>query len=461
MLKKTENIDSYLEDVSGIPGGFAEAVYIPENEKEVSEILRDCYGRNIPVTVSGGRTGVTGGSVPFGGVIISTENLKKIYISGKSAVIGAGITLLEIDDALKGGNLFYPPDPTERTASFGGTVSTNASGSRGFSYGRTGDYIISARVVLSDGEILNLKRGRITERNGVMNIYGRKIPCAGFEMPAVKSAAGYFSKKGMDAVDLFTGSEGTLGFICECEVRLIERPVFLTAAVFFKDENVLETVKKLKKSVRGVVSIEYFDRNSILLISGEFPQIPKNSKAAVFIEKTGSEIEELGELLEAVGNAEEILIADNARTLQLFKDIRHRVPEKINETVRRRGFSKIGADFAVGDDEFPAVFRFYKDVLEKSSVEHAVFGHIGESHLHINMIPRDREEYARSKKIYEDLAEKVISLGGTVSAEHGIGKLKREYLRMMYGKGVIEKMRQTKKALDDRFILGRGNILQV
>ncbi len=459
MLKKTEYIESYFEDASGVHGGFAEAVYIPENEKEVSGILRDCYERNIPVTVSGGRTGVTGGSVPFGGVVISTENLKKIDVRGKSAVIGAGTTLLEIDDALRNGNLFYPPDPTEKTAAFGGAVSTNASGSRGFYYGRTGDYIISAKIVLSNGKILDIKRGQITESGGFVNICGQNVPAAGFEMPSVKSAAGYFSKKGMDAVDLFTGSEGTLGFICECEVRLINRPVFLSAAVFFKDENVLETVRKLKDPKWGVVSIEYFDRNSILLINGEFPQIPKNSKAAVFIEKTGREIEELGELLETAGNTEEILIADNARTLQLFKNIRHRVPEKINETVRRRGFSKIGTDFAVGESVFPEMFLTYRKVLEKSSVEHAVFGHIGENHLHINMIPHNREEYDLSKKIYKDLAEKVISLGGTVSAEHGIGKLKREYLRMMYGEDVIGKMRQTKKALDGRFILGRGNIL--
>jgi len=461
MLKKTECIDSYLEDASGFQGGFASAVYIPDNEKEVSGIMRDCYERNIPVTVSGGRTGVAGGSVPFGGVVISTENLKKTDLRGASAVFGAGTTLLEIDDALRTGNLFYPPDPTEMTASFGGTVATNASGSRGFSYGRTGDYIISAKVVLSNGEILNLQRGQITESGGLMDICGRKIPCADFEMPAVKNAAGYFSKKGMDALDLFTGSEGTLGFICECEVRLIKRPVFLTAAVFFRDENVLETVEKFKTSGRGVVSIEYFDRNSISLISGEFPQLPKNSKAAVFIEKTGRDIEELSELLETAGNVEEILIADNSKTLRLFKDIRHRVPEKINETVRRRGFSKIGADFAVGDESFPALFRIYRDILAKSSVEHAVFGHIGENHLHINLLPRGREEYDRSKKIYEDLAKEVISRGGTVSAEHGIGKLKKEYLRMMYGKSVMGKMLQTKKALDDRFILGRGNVLQI
>jgi len=461
MLKKTEYIDSYLEDSSGISGGFADAVYIPENEKEVSEILRDCYEKNIPVTVSGGRTGLAGGCVPFGGVVISAENLKKIDIRGESAVIGAGTNLLEIDDVLRGGNLFYPPDSTERTAVFGGTVSTNASGSRGFSYGRTGDYILSAKVVLSNGEILNLKRGQITEDGGIMNIYGRNVPCADFEMPAVKSAAGYFSKKGMDAVDLFIGSEGSLGFICECEVRLIKRPVFLSAAIFFKGENVLETVKKLKDSELDVVSIEYFDRNSISLISDEFPQIPKNSKAAVFIEKTGNEIEEIGKLLESAGNVEEVLIADNTKTLQLFRDIRHRVPEKINEMVKSRGFQKIGTDFAVGEDAFPEMFRTYREVLEKASIEYAVFGHIGESHLHVNMIPCNQEEYAQSKKIYRNFAGKAISLGGTISAEHGIGKLKREYLQMMYGKSVIEKMNQTKKALDDRFILGRGNILPV
>lgn len=461
MLKKTEYIDSYLEDSSGLPGGFAESVYIPDNEKEVSEILRDCYEKNIPVTISGGRTGLAGGCVPFGGIVISAENLKKIDICGESAVIGAGTNLLEIDDALKGGNLFYPPDSTERTAAFGGTVSTNASGSRGFSYGRTRDYILSAKVVLSNGEILNLKRGQITESGGVMNIYDLSVPCANFKMPAVKNAAGYFSKKGMDAVDLFIGSEGTLGFICECEVKLVKRPVFLRAVFFLKDENVLNLVKKMRGSKTGIVAIEYFDKNSISLIRKEFPRIPENAESAVFIEKVGGELEGINELAEKTENVKEVFIADNPRTLKLFRDIRHRVPEKINEMVKSRGFQKIGTDFAVGEDVFPEMFRTYRKVLEKSSVEYAVFGHIGECHLHINLIPRSQEEYIMAGKIYRNLAEKVVSLGGTISAEHGIGKLKREYLQMMYGKSVIEKMAQTKKALDDRFILGRGNILLV
>ena len=461
MIKKREFIETYLEDASGFPEGRADAVYLPESEEEVSEILKSCYERRIPVTVSGGRTGLTGGAVPLGGVVLSTERLKKIELKGETAVVQAGATLAELEDALSGTGLFYPPDPTEKNAALGGTIATDASGGRGYYYGRTRDYVVSLKIALADGSLLNLRRGEVKEKNGFIELAGRKIPCASYAMRQVKTSAGYYSKKGMDAVDLFAGSEGTLGIVCGAELRLLKKPSMLILAAFFNSENVLEAAEKLKDPSLDVVSLEYFDFNSLALARGDFPAIPGGARSALFIEKKGSSLDDIARVLEESGSLEDVFVAEDKKRIEFFRNFRHRVPEKINEIMRVRGFRKIGTDFASPAGGFPEIFDFYKKTLETAGMEYAVFGHIAESHLHINMMPKNREEYTAAQDVYRILAEKIISSGGSVAAEHGIGKMKRKYLSMMYGGKTMREMFETKTALDSRLILGRGTIFRI
>ncbi|PIU18743.1 MAG: hypothetical protein COT16_01175 [Elusimicrobia bacterium CG08_land_8_20_14_0_20_44_26] len=458
MIEKKQFIETYFEDCSGLAGGEADAVYIPESVEEVSEFMRNCYEKRILVTVSGGRSGLVGGAVPQGGVILSTEHLKKIEIKEETALLQAGVTLSEFENALSGSGLFYPPDPTEKNAAIGGMIATDASGGRGFYYGRTRVYIVSLRVALSDGSLVNLRRGNTKERDGFIEINGNKIPCASYDMPPVKTAAGYFSKKGMDAVDILAGSEGTLAIICEAQVRLLKKPHFSVLAAFFAEENIIETVEKLKDPKLDVVSVEYFDSNSLKLAFRDFPAMPANAGSALFIEKKGQYLDDLARVLEESEALLDVFVADDGRRKELFRNFRHSVPEKINEKMRARGLRKLGTDFAVPSGKFPEIFAFYKKTLEFSGMEYAIFGHIAESHLHINMMPENKREYEAARVIYAVLAEKIISSGGTISAEHGIGKIKREYLSMMYGQRIIHHMIETKKAADGRFLLGRGNI---
>ena len=150
--------------------------------------------------------------------------------------------------------------------------------------------------------------------------------------------------------------------------------------------------------------------------------------------------------------------AQDLKKQREFKDFRHALPEAVNEIVKRRGFSKVGTDMAVPADKFPEMFKHYYQVLNAAGMKHLVFGHIGDSHLHVNILPRSEQEVRATKDIYLGFVRKAVELGGTPSAEHGIGKLKYLFLREMVGDAGIAEMVRVKKALDPAGILNRGNM---
>ncbi|MEQ1764354.1 MAG: FAD-binding oxidoreductase, partial [Pyrinomonadaceae bacterium] len=219
----------YLTDASNMPGGHAEKLFVPENEAEIAEILRDANARRIPVTVSGARTGTVGGAVPFGGWVISLEKLNKIKSIDKEnfrAVVEPGVILGDFQKALEAEGLFYPPDPTEWSCQIGGTVATNASGARSFKYGATREFVKGLRVVMANGEVRHLKRGEALDAGVTVPTYQR---------PNVrKNVSGFFNEQPLDAIDLFIGSEGTLGVITEIELEVLPKAEgFFSGIVFF------------------------------------------------------------------------------------------------------------------------------------------------------------------------------------------------------------------------------------
>jgi len=150
--------------------------------------------------------------------------------------------------------------------------------------------------------------------------------------------------------------------------------------------------------------------------------------------------------------------ADSEREREKLSEFRHALPEMINEIVKQRKFPKVGTDIAVPEKAFPEMFRFYKERLAVSEIDFVIFGHIGESHMHVNMLPKSEAEFKKSRVVYMDFVKKAVGLGGTVSAEHGIGKLKHAFLEAMYGKNAINDMAMLKKSLDPACILGLDNI---
>src|SRR4029079_3017863 len=238
MLIKSDpgEIESFLSDASHMRDGHAERVVFPENANEVARILRGASESKIPVTVSGAGTGTVGGRLPFGGIVLATDKLDCIKSvihegAGGRAVAEAGVRLGDLQRFVESQDLFYPPDPTERSCFIGGNVATNASGARTFKYGPTRNYVQRLKLALASGELIDLRRGELhADVSGQIKLplpSGRVIEAQlpSSRLPRTrKHASGYYVAPEMDLLDLFIGSEGTLGVILEVEVSLRPKP---------------------------------------------------------------------------------------------------------------------------------------------------------------------------------------------------------------------------------------------
>lgn len=468
-------IRAYLEDSSNLKGGYAQEVALPHDIEELIRYIKDADSKKIPITISGGGTSTTGSRIPFGGMVISMEKFNKILGISKenmSSVVQTGVLVDELKSACEKKGLFYTSHPTEGSASVGGTVATNASGSRSFKYGPTRKYVKRLKMVLANGEALDLRRGEhiLKRNNSALKLpSGREIimPIPTYTMPGVKNSAGYFAKDGMDLIDLFIGQEGTLSIIVEIELALVKKPFeIFSCFVFFKKEmdawSFCEDMKGLSRL--DILSIEYFDSNALWLLRLKNENVPAGMNAAIFFEQEIREGKKdlTDEWLKLISkhnaSVEDTWVAMNEKENKEFTKLRHAIPEAVNEIIKRYGFQKLSTDIAVPDDKFQDMMHFYVQAFEKDRMEHLIFGHIGESHLHVNVLPKSEDELTLAKKIVFSFVKKGVSLGGTVSAEHGIGKIKHKYLEEMYGRHGIFEMAAIKKALDPNCILGLDNI---
>lgn len=458
-------IRPYLEDASNLAGGYASEVVFPENEKEVSEILVEASAKKIPVTVAGNGTGLTGARIPFGGIVLSTEKLGGVLAIEFSnekkegfAIAGAGTTLRELQEAVSQRGLLYPPDPTEQNAFIGASVSTNASGSRSLKYGSTRRWVRRLKIVLSDGTVLDLKKG--TKKGAVPF-----LPT--YRTPSIKNAAGYYMDDRMDPLDLFIGAEGTLGVVVEVEVELIPKPEKLFSGVVFftQEEDAWQWVDHARREQYGARALEYLDSQSIALLKEKHPQIPDRGQAAIFFEQEIEGVSEDKVIERWLGlsqghNAlvDQSWFATTPGEQQEFRQFRYAIPVAVNELLHQYHQTKVGTDFAVPKGYYFDMLKSYRQALQDSGLTYCVFGHIGENHLHINLLPRDEEESLKAWEVYHHLARKVIEWGGTIAAEHGVGKIRRQFLLEMFGKAAMMEMVEIKKRLDPSGILGRGNI---
>ena len=466
-----DEIQSYVSDASFIRDGYADRVVVPESVEDVSEILAAANRDRIPVTVSGAGTGTVGGRVAFGGIVLATDRLNRIKTivredEGGYAVAEAGVILADLQRAVDHEGLLYPPDPTERGAFLGGTVATNASGARTFKYGPTRRYIRRLKVVLASGEVVDLRRGEVQAADGRIRIGSIEAQLPNYELPATrKNASGYFVAPEMDAVDLFIGSEGTLAVICEVEVKLLPKPEgLLSGIVFFGDEaDVLAFVRDARARATAR-AIEFFDRQSLNFLRERYPDVPANSVGAIFFEQETTEsteeavLSEWMELLDQHHAFPDSWFATNEQDQTRLREFRHQLPVLMNEWFSRYNQRKVSTDMAVPDEAFAGLFRLYKDTLGDSGLRYTIFGHIGDNHVHVNILPRNDDEGARARELYVEFLKYAASVGGTLSAEHGVGKLKREYLRLFYNDDQLREMAALKKAFDPNGILGRGNI---
>lgn len=427
-----------ITDVSGYPG-HADQVFSPQDEEELAAILVRAGQENTPVTVLGALTGLTGGASPQGGWGISMSRFRRLDIFPGRARVGTGVLLKEVQAAAAQSGQFYAPDPTENTSSIGGNIAANASGSRSFRYGATRQHILAVRVVSMNGRIVEYRR----------------VHAVDFDVPEIplprstKHSAGYRLAPGMDFVDLFVGSEGTLGVVTEAELQLLPAPAEIMGGVVFfpSEEAALDAVDRWRPAP-GLRMLEYLDEASLEMMEVRQP-------AAVMIEQEGEIDLELEGALES-----DSWFATSAADRERFRRFRHGIGERANERIRRGGFVKLGTDYAVPREKGREMLSIYRRTLNRDlKLPYVIYGHIGDAHVHINTFPSGNQEFERAKAVLTGLAWPVVEMGGTVGAEHGLGKRKANLLSIQYGPEIIEAMRAVKRRLDPQWLLGQGTLL--
>lgn len=444
---------AYLEDASGYKG-HAGALFVPANEAELQAILREANEKRIPVTIAGAGTGLTGARVAQGGWVVSIERFRDVRIEQGRAVVGAGVLLKDLQAAAAPTGQFYAPDPTESAASLGGTIACNASGSRSFRCGDTRRHVLGLRVVTMDGAAHSY------ERSDAIDFDTAALP----RPQTTKHSAGFLLHPGMDWLDLFIGSEGTLGVVTEATVRLVKTPGDILAGVIFfeRDADALRAVDSWRP-IPLLRMLEYFDAGSLELLRQKNDGIPAQARAALLIEQeicdeAGMDAwEQRLESSNALAEQSWFAATDNER--ERFRRFRHGLPEAVNNTIRQRGLQKMGTDFAVPVSRNAVMMAFYRERLEAEFPgQYVIFGHIGDAHVHVNLLPADGAEMERAKALMVEFARKAVSLGGTVGAEHGLGKRKAHLLEIQYTAGQIEAMKAVKRRLDPNWLLGQGTL---
>jgi FAD/FMN-containing dehydrogenase len=315
--------------------------------------------------------------------------------------------------------------------------------------------------VLADGSIHEWKRGDKVD-----------FPFDPLPVPdTTKHTAGYYLRPELDWVDLFIGSEGTLGIITEAEVQLLPVPrELLTGVVFFPDDDAALDAVDAWRGIAGLRMLEYIDGAALSLLRTRFTETPAGAGAAVLIEQEVASQAELSDetdswldrLETAVALIEESWFAANAADRERFRKFRHAVPEMVNDIVRKNGCLKMGSDFAVPLARNREMLAYYRERLRAEFPgQYVIFGHIGDAHVHANILPRSGPEADRAKQLMIEFARKAVEFGGTVSAEHGLGKHKRHLLEIQFTPQEIDRMRAVKRRLDPQNLLGRGNLFDV
>jgi len=512
-----DDYTKYLTDESRKQGRVT-ALAFPRNTAEVCGAVLAAKTMGLSVTVSGARTGITAGAVPDGGMLISLERMNRIRgvrPAGDGSLLvrcEAGVPLSDVQRALRDARFddtsdwdaesqeaiellrrtryVYPPDPTETSAALGGTVACNASGAHSFRYGPTRPYVSALCVVLADGACLRIARGQVhADADGVIFLRSadgelKQCSSTSYSWPSTKNSAGYYSEPEMDLIDLFIGSEGTLGIITEVEVRVVEAPDTSCAALVFlsgEDHALALTVRMRDcRDALGLEAIEYVGPNALQLLrerrsllgaaSGVPSCLPDSAVCGIYIDMgcaaagLTEALAHLSALISECGADPGICWAaldkDERERLRVF---RHALPETVNARIAEIRQShptvtKLGTDMAVPDAHLREVIRLYRTHLDDAGLDYVIFGHIGDNHLHVNILPRTPAEYEQGWQLYHRFAEQVVRMGGSPVAEHGVGKLKTEFLSVLFGSSGVDQMLAVKRVFDPEMRLAPGTL---
>ncbi len=421
----------------------ADVVLKPETVEEVSFIMKYAYEHSIVVTPSGARTGLSGGALPIhGGIALSMERFNKILsIDEKNhqVITEPGVITEVLQNAVKEKGLFYPPDPASKGSCFiGGNVSENSGGPKAVKYGVTKDYVLNLEVVLPNGEII------WTGAN------------------VIKNATGY------NLTQLITGSEGTLAIITKIVLRLIPHPTqnLLMLVPFFDAQKACEAVAAIFRAGITPSGLEFMERDALVYTQkfthDESVPVAENHAAHLLIEVDGfdsdilmQECERIMSVLEDF-ETDEILFAES----QAQKDGLWKLRRKAAEAVKSQSIYK-EEDTVVPRFELPQLLYHVKRIGHQYGFQSVCYGHAGDGNLHINILKgnlTDAQWENELPKAIRELFEEVVKLGGTISGEHGIGLVQKQYMDIAFKEVTLNLMREIKKVFDPKGILNPGKI---
>jgi D-lactate dehydrogenase (cytochrome) len=484
-------LSSFSSDAAHVAGGFAAGIAFPATERHVSALVKQS-AHLLPI---GAQSSLTGGATARGETLLSTRALTTLETpAGGTIRVGAGVTLLQLQQHLARFNLWYPPVPTFEGAFVGGAISTNAAGAATFKYGSTRDWVEALTIVLASGDVLDIRRGEIiASADGWFEIEsssGRvvRVPVPGYSMPRVaKLSAGYFAAPSMDLVDLFVGSEGTLGVVVDAMLRVIARPLRALALITCRSEaQAVAVATALRDAARlawrgdgplDVAAIEYIDDRALRVLADDafiragIERPPRGSTMLLVQIEWSQEADvdaSLGRfatILEeaAIDVDPHVASPGDERTAQRLIELREAVPVTVNARIAAAkrtdaAIEKTAGDMVVPFERIADSLRLYRDAFERRGLDYAVWGHFSDGNLHPNVIPRDLDDLKRGREALLEIAGAVIRMGGAPLAEHGVGRsaLKQRMLQLLYGEDGIDEMRAIKRALDPEGKLSPG-----
>jgi glycolate oxidase len=443
ILLKKETISEYSHDESSIKPHFPEVVIRVKDTNEISQILNLAKRERIPVTPRGGGTGLTGGSIPiYGGILLSLEKMNRILELDEenlTLTVEPGVLIMDIHAYVEEYGLMYPPDPGQKSGAIAGNISTNAGGMRGVKYGVTRDFILGLEVVLPTGEITFL---------GGKN---------------VKNTTGY------SLMNLIIGSEGTLAVITKAILRLVPSPkIKVTLYVSYKNfQDASKTVSEIIKNKIVPPAIEFIDQASIQVAERYLgrPMPQSDAPAYVVIRLDGNVEEAVNKDYEVVGeicmknNALDVLVADTKESQDKLWEGR----SCIIDAAKAEGFIEV-LDCVVPRNRIPELIEGLNDIAKKYGLECQNFGHAGDGNIHTNVLKKDMDNKEWNKRIpllLEEIYKLSVFLGGTISGEHGIGLIRKNFLTMTRDIVQINLMKGIKQVFDPNNILNPGKIFDL
>ena len=512
VVSDSDAVAAHLEDAAHYPGGHASGVAYPRSEADVARLIREAR-RVLPV---GAQSSLTGGATPFGDVVLSTARLSRIKAIDPARIrVESGLSLEAMTAALRPLASTYPPIPTFAGATAGGSVATNAAGAATFKYHSTREWVEALTVVLANGEVLDIARGacRAGEAGFVVETSASRIrvPLPAYQMPDVpKRSAGYYAAPEMDLIDLFIGSEGTLGVITEVTFRVMTpAPALALALIFCRSERIgvdvaaeirsasLDTWRSGEPAGIDACAIEHMDEHSLAIVraagdlQGLDVTIPDGAALALLVQlelppgttavQAYDQIENalasdaadssLGRFCRLLHrydllNATELAAPGDLQRQQQLLRFRESVPARVNQLVgeAKRNvdarIEKTAADMIVPFDRFAEMMVRYRRGFDARGLRYAIWGHLSDGNVHPNVIPRTYADVVSGKDAIMEFGRDVTRLGGCPLAEHGVGRnpVKQALLRQLYGDEGIEQMRAVKRALDPEWKLAPGVI---